>query len=78
VYYLFTMRGNFFYKRLGEKVCSERRKNNLSQEELAADSYIDRTYLARIEEGKANPTVKILNKLARRLNVRLSQLLDGV
>lgn len=72
------MRGNFFYKRLGERVMSERRKREWSQEELAMDSGIDRTYLARIEEGKANPTIKVLNKLARKFKLRLSQLLETV
>ncbi len=72
------MKGNFFYKRLGKRVIIERMKNNLSQEELAALSEIDRTYLARIEEGKANPTLKILHKLSRKLKIRVHELLKGV
>jgi transcriptional regulator with XRE-family HTH domain len=65
------MRGNFFYKKLGKRLTIERKRKKLSQEELAHLSGIDRTYLARIEEGKANPSVKILNKLSKRLKVRL-------
>ena len=72
------MRGNFFYKRLGERIISERKKHNLSQEDLAYDSSVDRTYLARIEEGKANPTIKVLNKIARRFKIKLSKLLENV
>ena len=72
------MRGNFFYKRLGERIIMQRKKLKLSQEELAYDSAVDRTYLARIEEGKANPTIKVLNKLARRFKIRLSELLEKV
>jgi transcriptional regulator with XRE-family HTH domain len=72
------MKGNFFYKRLGERVISERKKRNMSQEELALDSHMDRTYLARIEEGKANPTIKVLNKLARQFKIPLSELLEHV
>lgn len=72
------MRGNFFYKRLGERIIVERDKKNLSQEQLALLSDVDRTYLARIEEGKANPSVRVLNKIARILKIRLNGLLKGV
>ena len=72
------VRGNFFYQRLGEKIIKVRQKRKLSQEQLALLSDIDRTYLARIEEGKANPTIKVLNKLSRVLKTRLSVLLKGV
>lgn len=72
------MKGNFFYKRLGTRVTVERRKKKLSQEELAGISEIDRTYLARIEEGKANPSIKVLNKIARTLKLRIHELLKGV
>ena len=72
------MRGNFFYKRLGERIVRARKKRQLSQEELALLSDIDRTYIARLEEGKANPSIKVLNKLSRVLKTRLSYLLKGV
>lgn len=72
------MRGNFLYKRLGEKIITVRKSKKLSQEQLALLSYVDRTYLARIEEGKANPSIKILHKLARNLKVKVHQLLEGI
>lgn len=72
------MRGNFFYQRLGERIIFERGKKRLSQEQLALLSDVDRTYLARVEEGKANPSVKVLNKLSRTLKIRLNELLKGV
>lgn len=72
------MKGNFFYKRLGSRVIVERKRKKLSQESLAALAEIDRTYLARVEEGKANPSVKILNKIARKLKIRIDELLKGV
>ncbi len=72
------MRGNFFYKRLGDRVVNERKKRNLTQEQLALISDIDRTYLARIEEGKANPSVKILSKISKTLKTKLHILLKGV
>lgn len=70
--------GNFFYKRLGERIILMRKERKLSQERLALVSEIDRTYLARIEEGKANPTIKVLNKISKNLGTRLQNLLEGV
>jgi transcriptional regulator with XRE-family HTH domain len=39
----------------------------LSQEALAVDAGIDRTYVSRLERGLENPTVAVLEKLARAL-----------
>ncbi len=72
------MKGNFFYKRLGFQIAKERKIKSLSQEKLALVSSVDRTYIARIEEGRANPSVKVLNKLCKGLGMRLSELLKGV
>ncbi|MCX7881198.1 MAG: helix-turn-helix domain-containing protein [Patescibacteria group bacterium] len=72
------MKGNFFYQRLGKKIHFERIKRKLSQEQLAFLSDTDRTYIVRIENGKANPTVKALYKIARALHIKISQLLIGV
>ncbi len=72
------MRGNFFYQRLGESIIVARNKKKLSQEQVALLSDIDRTYLARIEEGKANPSIKILSKIARILKMRIDELIKGV
>jgi transcriptional regulator with XRE-family HTH domain len=40
----------------------------LSQETLAVDAGIDRTYVSRLERGRENPTVAILEKLATALD----------
>lgn len=71
-------RGNFFYQRLGKRVCFERTKRELSQEQLSNLTEVDRTYIARIEKGRANPTLRILYKVAIGLSLRLDQLLQGV
>jgi len=73
-----ALKGNFFYKRLGENVISERCRRNISQEQLGLLCDTDRTYIARIEEGKANPTIRALYKIAKGLKIKLSRLLRGV
>jgi transcriptional regulator with XRE-family HTH domain len=46
-------------------------RQNLSQESLAVDAGIDRTYVSRIERGLENPTVAILEQLANALNAEI-------
>ncbi len=55
------------------KTYRERRK--LTQEELAGRAGISRTYLARLETGKHDPTVSVLEKLAKALRVKVGTLL---
>jgi transcriptional regulator with XRE-family HTH domain len=40
----------------------------LSQENLAIDAGIDRTYVSRLERGLENPTVRILDQIAQALD----------
>lgn len=67
-----------FYKRVGENIIECRQKKKISQHQLALLSDVDRSYLAEVEEGKANPTVKFLFKIARVLRVKISDLVDGI
>ena len=44
-----------------------RLERGLTQEALAVDAGIDRTYVSRLERGLVNPSVAVLEKLARAL-----------
>jgi transcriptional regulator with XRE-family HTH domain len=46
----------------------------LSQEALAVDAGIDRTYVSRLERGLENPTVAVLERLAKALGARIVEL----
>jgi transcriptional regulator with XRE-family HTH domain len=46
----------------------------LTQEALAVDAGIDRTYVSRLERGLENPTVAVLEKLARALSSNVEEL----
>ena len=48
--------------------------NGLSQEVLAGDAEIDRTYVSRLERGLENPTVVVLERLAKALSVNIEEL----
>ena len=47
----------------------------LSQEALAVDAGIDRSYVGRLERGIENPTVETLDKLAAALAVSTAEFL---
>ncbi|MDE3104278.1 MAG: helix-turn-helix transcriptional regulator [Acidobacteriota bacterium] len=52
-----------------------RRVRNLSQRQLAARMNVPRTYISKIENGKAMPTLSSLDRLAKALQVEISALL---
>jgi transcriptional regulator with XRE-family HTH domain len=52
-----------------------RNVRNLSQRQLAARMGVPRTYISKIENGKAMPTLSSLDRLARALQVDISTLL---
>jgi transcriptional regulator with XRE-family HTH domain len=51
-----------------------RRARHLSQRQLAARMQVPRTYISKIENGKAIPTLGSLERLASALEVEVSQL----
>ncbi len=52
-----------------------RHVRNLSQRQLASRMGVPRTYISKIENGKAMPTLSSLDRLARALQVDISALL---
>lgn len=52
-----------------------RHARNLSQRQLAGRMNVPRTYISKIENGKAMPTLASLERLARALQVDISALL---
>ncbi|WFU52363.1 helix-turn-helix transcriptional regulator [Bradyrhizobium pachyrhizi] len=47
-------------------------ERGLSQEKLAVDAQIDRTYVSSLERGLENPTVSVLDKLAEALSISIA------
>jgi transcriptional regulator with XRE-family HTH domain len=46
----------------------------LSQEALAVDAEIDRTYVSRLERGLENPSVAVLERLSKALSANIEEL----
>jgi transcriptional regulator with XRE-family HTH domain len=59
---------------VGLNVQRLRREKGWSQEDLAFESGLHRTYVSGIERGKRNPTVVILARLAKALGTDAAEL----
>ena len=53
-----------------------RQARDWSQEELAHQADIHRTYVSDLERGRRNPSIEIVERLAKGLDVKLGELLD--
>jgi transcriptional regulator with XRE-family HTH domain len=62
---------------LASAIRSLRLRNGLSQRQLAARMSVPRTYVSKIENEKATPTLSSLERLARALEVGVPDLLSG-
>lgn len=60
---------------LGINIRNARQEIGLSQENLALKAAIDRSYMSRIERGKANLSVEVLYKIAGEIGIRPHALL---
>jgi transcriptional regulator with XRE-family HTH domain len=59
---------------LAETLKTLRNRKKLSQVELAARAEISRGYLIRLEQGRQDPTLAVLRRLAKALNVSVTRL----
>ena len=65
-------------KQLGARIRYLRQQKNMTIEELALEAEINRNYLCDLERGTRNPTVLVLNKIAKALDTNLSTLFEGI
>jgi transcriptional regulator with XRE-family HTH domain len=63
-------------RRVGLNIKRFRAERGLSQEELAFECGLHRTYVSGVERGVRNPTVVVLEKIAKALKVATSLLLE--
>ncbi|MBI2409681.1 helix-turn-helix transcriptional regulator [Candidatus Kaiserbacteria bacterium] len=62
-------------KKLGENLRKLRLRRKMSQGDLAAALNVDRAYISNIENGRMNPTLSTLEKIAGALGISSSELL---
>ena len=65
-------------KQLGARIRYLRQQKNMTIEDLALEAEINRNYLCDLERGTRNPTVVVLNKIAKALDINLTTLFEGI
>jgi len=63
---------------IGEELRKARLKAGLSQEELAVQAGVHRTYISLLERNKKSPTLNVLFRICDALNVSPSRLIARV
>ena len=61
---------------LGKTIKGIREKKRMTQEDLAESAHVNVSYLAKIENGYVNTSVRYLIKLARGLKVQVKDLFE--
>ena len=60
--------------RVSKNIQRIRREKNLSQEEVAHRADIHQTYLSGVETGKRNPSILVVERIAKALGVDVSEI----
>ncbi len=64
-----------YFQKLGDRIKKLRQERGLDQKSFAFDCEIGRTQLYMIENGKTNPRLLTLKKIAKGLDMSVSELL---
>ncbi len=54
-----------------------RREQDLSQEELGSRANVHQTYLSQVEGAKRNPSIDVLERIAKALKTDIAELFKG-
>lgn len=65
-------------EKVGARIKEIRAEQGISQEKLALKADIDRTYLAGVEQGKRNPSIKSLEKIIVALGIIFHDFFEGM
>ena len=65
-------------EQVGARIREQRNALDISQEKLALKADIDRTYLAGVESGKRNLSIKSLEKIINALDVSFEDFFKGM
>lgn len=63
-------------QKLGKNLARIRREKGVTQEHLQELSGLDRGYISGVERGVRNPSIRNIEKLAKALRIKVSDLTD--
>lgn len=64
-------------QRIGWNIRRLRAEREITQEDFATDSGFDRGYISGLERGVRNPSILVLQRVAKALGVDVAELLDA-
>lgn len=65
-----------FITKFGKRLAILRKQKGITQEELADAVEVHRTYIGFIEQGKRNPSISNVYRIAKALKVNIKELFD--
>lgn len=65
-------------KKFGKRLRALREERSWSQEEFADRAGLHRTYVSAVERGVRNPTLSVLERLAKALGVSMAELVQAI
>ena len=66
------------HKKLGIRIKELRKQLGMTQEDLAFQVGVDRSYMGFVERGEKNPTLSKLTKIAKSLKVSMSDFFQKI
>jgi transcriptional regulator with XRE-family HTH domain len=63
--------------KVGQRIKELRKKLELSQEGLANEAEVDRTYVTDVENGRRNVSIEILERLIKALEVSFAEFFNS-
>lgn len=63
---------------LGMRIRYLRKQKGMSQLSLALEAEINKNYISDLERGSRNPSILVLEKIAKALDVSLENLFQGI
>jgi len=65
-------------KEVGSRIKARREEQKILQVELAESTGLSETWLRMIEKGKTNPSISAISVICRKLDMKMSELFEGL
>ena len=64
------------HKQFGQRIQELRKERGMTQEDLAGEVGVDRSYMGFLERGEKNATLDKIGKIAKAFRIKLKELFD--
>jgi transcriptional regulator with XRE-family HTH domain len=64
--------------KIGDRLRTLRRAKKISQKDLAKLADIHRVYIGLLEHDERSPTVEVLGRICKALDIKMAEFFDGI